>query len=140
MKQKRNRIKEEREMENRRVSLLLDPHTPSPSANFQDETSHLISELKEQMSQHNTIFKDISSVLKSLLKVSPKARSRHGCFSLSQQIIPHRGLQNYSNAHREFLEVCHTVVKHTLHMDRNSSMKYETLISKMKRILTIKTR
>ncbi len=36
----------------------------------QDEISHLISELKEEMSQHNTIFKDISSVLKSLLKVS----------------------------------------------------------------------
>ncbi|CAF4874366.1 unnamed protein product, partial [Rotaria magnacalcarata] len=53
------------------------------------------------MSQHNINFKDISSVLKSLLKV-----------------IPHRSLQNYSNIHREFLELCHTVVKHTLHTDR----------------------
>ncbi|CAF3639643.1 unnamed protein product, partial [Rotaria sordida] len=104
MKHKRSRIKEERELENRR-----------------DETSHLISELKEHMSQHNTIFKDISSVLKSLLK-----------------IIPNHALQNYSNIHREFLELCHTVVKHTLHIDTNSSMKYDVLIIKMKRILTIK--
>ncbi|CAF2371594.1 unnamed protein product [Rotaria sp. Silwood2] len=106
MKHKRNRIKEERELENRR-----------------DETSHLISELKEHMSQHNTIFKDISSVLKSLLK-----------------IIPHRALQNYSNIHREFLELCHNIVKHTLHIDTTSSMKYDVLITKMKRIITIKTK
>ncbi|CAF3645050.1 unnamed protein product [Rotaria socialis] len=106
MKHKRNRIKEERELENRR-----------------DETSHLITELKEHMSQHNINFKDISSVLKSLLKV-----------------IPHRALQNYSNIHREFLELCHTVVKHTLHIDRSSSMQYAVVIVKMKRISTIKTK
>ncbi|CAF4374362.1 unnamed protein product, partial [Rotaria magnacalcarata] len=58
-----------------------------------DETSHLISELKEHMPQPNATFKGISSVLKSLLK-----------------IIPHRALQNYLNIHREFLEYCHTVV------------------------------
>lgn len=75
------------------------------------------------MSQHNTIFKDISSVLKSLLKV-----------------IPHRTLQNYSNIHREFLELCHTVLKNTLHIDKNSSMKYDILMTKIKRILAIKTK
>lgn len=56
------------------------------------------------------------------------------------KIIPHHGLQNYSNIHREFLELCHTIVKHTLHIDINSSMKYDVLIMKMKRILTIKTK
>ncbi|CAF1327016.1 unnamed protein product [Adineta steineri] len=106
MKQKRNRIKEERELENRR-----------------DETNHLINELKEHMSQHNTIFKDISSVLKSLLK-----------------IIPHQALVNYSHIHREFLELCHTIVKHTLHIEKNNSSRYDELITKMKRILTIKTK
>ncbi|CAF3387634.1 unnamed protein product [Rotaria socialis] len=88
VKHKRNRIKEERELENRR-----------------DEKSHLISELK------------------SLLK-----------------IIPHRALQNYSNIHREFLELCHTVVKHTLHVDTNSSLKYDARITKIKRLITIKTK
>ncbi|UJR15815.1 hypothetical protein I4U23_002744 [Adineta vaga] len=105
MKQKRNRIKEEREMENRR-----------------DETSHLITELKEHMSQHNIIFKDISSVLKSLLKT-----------------IPHRTIVNYSQIHREFLELCHTIVKHTLHIEKTNTMKYDEILIKMKRILTIKT-
>ena len=56
------------------------------------------------------------------------------------KIIQHRGLQNYSNIHREFLEFCHTVVKHTLHVDANSSMKYDVLITKIKRIITIKTK
>ncbi|CAF4392553.1 unnamed protein product [Rotaria socialis] len=88
VKHKRNRIKEERELENPR-----------------DEKSHLISELK------------------SLLK-----------------IIPHRALQNYSNIHREFLELCHTVVKHTLHVDTNSSLKYDARITKIKRLITIKTK
>ncbi|CAM4976770.1 unnamed protein product, partial [Rotaria socialis] len=106
MKHKRNRIREERELENRR-----------------DETSHLITELKEHMSQHNVNFKDISPVLKSLLKV-----------------IPHRALQNYSNIHREFLELCQTVVKHTLHIDRSSPMQYDVILVKMKRISTIKTK
>ncbi|CAF5160393.1 unnamed protein product, partial [Rotaria magnacalcarata] len=75
------------------------------------------------MSQHNINFKDISSVLKSLLKV-----------------IPHRSLQNYSNIHREFLELCHTVVKHTLHTDRSSSMQCDVVIVKMKRISAMKTK
>jgi hypothetical protein len=56
------------------------------------------------------------------------------------QIIPNHSLQNYSNTHREFLELCHTIVKHTLHIDTNSTLKYDVLITKMKRILTIKTK
>ncbi|CAM4805766.1 unnamed protein product [Rotaria magnacalcarata] len=56
------------------------------------------------------------------------------------KIIPHRALQNYSNIHREFLELCHTVVKHTLHVDTNSSLKYDALITKIKRLITIKTK
>ena len=56
------------------------------------------------------------------------------------KIIPHRALQNYSNIHREFLELYHTVVKHTFHVDTNSSMKYDVLITKIKRIITIKTK
>ncbi|CAF2135209.1 unnamed protein product, partial [Rotaria magnacalcarata] len=88
-----------------------------------DETSDLITELKEHMSQHNVNFKNISPVLKSLLKV-----------------IPHRALQNYSNIHREFLKLCQTVVKHTLHIDRSSPMQYDVILVKMKRISTIKTK
>ena len=75
------------------------------------------------MSQHHTIFKDMSSVLKSILKT-----------------LPNRIIQNYSNIHREFLESSHTIVKHTLHIDRNSSMKYETILAKMKQVLSLKTK
>ena len=70
VKEKRNRGKEEREMENRRVNSSSEFSVDIRcSVVPQDETSHLISELKEQMSQHNILFKDISSVLKSLLRV-----------------------------------------------------------------------
>ncbi|CAF0981896.1 unnamed protein product [Adineta ricciae] len=105
-KQKRNRTKEEKDMEIRR-----------------DEMSNSITELKEQMSHHNVVFKDLSSLLKSLLRT-----------------IPHRTIANYSQIHREFLELCHTIAKHTLHIDKNSTMRYEDLLIKMKRVLAIKTK
>jgi len=106
VKEKRIRSKDEREFENRR-----------------DETNHLVVELKDELTQNNSSFKDISPLLKNLLK-----------------IFPHRNLQNYSNFHREFLESCHTVVKHASHIDRNGSTKFDVLIGKVKRILTLKSK
>ena len=87
------------------------------------------------MSQHNTIFKDMLSVLKRLLKVLSILilLSLHHhllLFYKDHFLVIH--LQNYSNIHREFLELCHTIVKHTLHIDRTSAMKYDGLLTKMK--------
>ena len=52
------------------VSLFSPPQSHTNLSILQKEISDLINQFKEHMSQHTTIFKDMSSVLKSLLKVS----------------------------------------------------------------------
>ena len=70
-KEKRTRAKDERELESRRVTKTEIFFFDRRRKLFvQEETNHLIGELREPLAQHNSLFKDLSSLLKSLLKVS----------------------------------------------------------------------
>lgn len=72
-KQKKSQLKEDKDIETRRVWIAVLSHEFIDLV-VQKEINDLINEFKEQMSQHTTIFKDMSSVLKNLLKVCVYSR------------------------------------------------------------------
>ncbi|CAF4443059.1 unnamed protein product [Rotaria socialis] len=98
---------------------------------------------KERVNEINPVENLKQITLQNLPSLIEQAE--HECMKHKRnRIKEERQLENrriyYSNIHREFLELCHTVVKHTLHVDTNSSLKYDVLITKIKRIITIKTK
>lgn len=67
-------------------------------------------------------------------------KSKRKFWKFDFKVNVHSSLQNYSNIHREFVELSHNIFKVYSTMEKSSLNQYEIVLMKIKRVLSIKTK